>query len=569
MEMLKKFTLPMADPAIAAKVEEMAKKVRISKLEAAILVNRGITIDMVDETMNISLNDIVDPRLMKDATKAAKAINAAIDNGDPIVLYSDYDCDGWGAAVVGYNMLNTLGQKVNIYTNTRNMGYGICRAGIDEIMAKWPETKVILTADNGIVAFDAIAYANSLGLTVIVTDHHQPSADGNIPDAIAVVNPHQADDSYPYKELCGTAVLWKVLSICFIQKGIPFKRCLEYLDIVATATVADVVALTGENRVLVYHGLKMMSDNCRIQWKIFKEVFSDFNKIEAVDTRTIGFTFGPAINAVSRMTGDITPAIDAFMTDKESDIRAIANRLKMVNKERKAITEDQTNGAMTEAMLQLDMGYSMCVINSEEFFDGVVGLVAGRIREAVNRPVIVLAKEGNLWKGSGRSIPGYHIKDALDEVQAETGLMAAYGGHSQACGLSVTDENLIDFRMAMMEHADNIPEEAFVKEVIVDYDAAEDEIDQQFVDKIRNLEPYGNSFEEPMIGIRNFVPKEVKFIGSDGQHLVLKGEKFDVVSWYGAKVVEGGIPASFTVCGRLERDNFGIKLMVDPENIQI
>ena len=150
--MLKKFTLPMADHAIAAKVEEMAKKVRISKLEAAILVNRGITIDMVDETMNISLNDIVDPRLMKDATKAAKAINAAIDNGDPIVLYSDYDCDGWGAAVVGYNMLNTLGQKVNIYTNTRNMGYGICRAGIDEIMAKWPETKVILTADNGIVA---------------------------------------------------------------------------------------------------------------------------------------------------------------------------------------------------------------------------------------------------------------------------------------------------------------------------------------------------------------------------------------------------------------------------------
>jgi single-stranded-DNA-specific exonuclease len=310
----------------------------------------------------------------------------------------------------------------------------------------------------------------------------------------------------------------------------------------------------------------MVSNNCRVQWKIFKEVFSDYNKIETVDTRTVGFSFGPAINAISRMTGDITPAIDAFMTDDEAKIREIVNRLKNVNKERKVLTEDFTNAAMMEAELQADM--PICIINNEEFFDGVVGLVAGRVREAINKPTLVFTKENGVWKGSGRSIPGYHIKDALDEIQAATGLMVAYGGHSQACGVSVTDENMIDFRMAIMEHADQIPMEAFVKNVVVDYQAEPSEIDAHFFDKIKNLEPFGNGFEEPMIGILDFVPKEVKFIGSENQHLVLKGDTFDVVSWYGAKVVEDGIPASFTICGRLEKDNFGIKLMVDPENIQ-
>ena len=309
----------------------------------------------------------------------------------------------------------------------------------------------------------------------------------------------------------------------------------------------------------------MVSNNHRPQWKIFKEVFSDFDKIDIVDTRTVGFSFGPAINAISRMTGDIKPAIKAFVVNDEEVMRKLIESLRAANRERKAMTADQTNAAMVQAELQKDL--PICIINNEEFFDGIVGLVAGRVREAINKPTIIMTKERGIWKGSGRSIPGYHIKDALDEVQAETGLMVTYGGHSQACGVSVTDENMIDFKLAMIENADKIPADAFVRNIVIDYEASPDEIDDLFVDRVKNLAPFGNSFEEPIIGIQNLVPNEVKTIGSDNQHLILKCNGFEVVSWYGAGAIKDGIPASFTVCGRVERDSFGIKLMVDPSDI--
>ena len=566
MEVLKQYVLPLEDADVDKAVNKMASDNKLSKLEAAILYNRGVRTNKdVAECLHITLDNLIDPRLLKDGYAAANVIVDAIKNGEKIALYTDYDCDGWGAAVVGYEMLKNLGADMFIYANTRNMGYGMNRDGVDQIMKSHPDTKLILTADNGIVAFDAVDYANSLGLKVVITDHHQPDMSGRYPNALANVNPHRPDEEYPYHELCGAGVLWKVLQICYYIMGIPAKRANELLDVVAVSTVADVVPITGENRIIVSEGLKMVTNNSRPQWRILKDVFSDYNKIEVVDTRTVGFSFGPAINAISRMRGDIRLAIKAFVINNEDEIRKIAVELKTVNKERKAITEDQTNAAMGQAELQSDL--PIVIINSEEFFDGVVGLVAGRIREAINKPTIVMTKEGNVWKGSGRSIPGYHIKDALDEVQAATGLMVTYGGHSQACGVSVTDENMIDFRLAMQENADKIPAEAFIRKVVVDYEADATEIDNGFFDKIKNLAPYGNSFEEPIIGIQNLVPTEVKTIGADNQHLVLKCGNFDVVSWYGATAIKDGVPASFTVCGRLERDNFGVKLMVDPSDI--
>ncbi len=378
MELKKKFVCPIADEEIYKKILDFASKTGLTVLEAAILVDRCVDFGEVNELLGMSIDNLYDARLMLDLFKAVKAIVKRIKNGDTICVYSDFDCDGWGAAVVGHSMIRDMGGKVNVFTNNRSMGYGICKEGIDMIMSQWPDTKLILTADNGIVAFEAIEYANSLGLEVIVTDHHQPDAFGRIPNAYAVVNPHRADDTYPYENLCGTAVLWKVLSVCYSMMGIPVKRANLYLDIVAIATVADVVELRSENRIIVHHGLKMVSNNCRPQWKIFKEVFSDYSKIETVDTRTVGFTFGPAINAISRMTGDIGPAIEAFMTDDEDKIREIVTSLKLVNKERKVLTEDLTNAAMVEADAQTDL--PICIIFNEEFYDGVVGLVAGRVR---------------------------------------------------------------------------------------------------------------------------------------------------------------------------------------------
>jgi len=568
MELMKRFLYPLGQPEVKREVEEIASKTGLSILESAVFYNRHITdIEEIGKTLDKSIDDLQDARLMEDGVLAAETIMESIENGEEILLYSDYDADGWGSSVVGYNMFKELGSAVHLYSNTRNMGYGICVDGVDKVLAMYPNIKLIVTADNGIVAFEGIDYAISKGLKVVVTDHHQPDASGKMTNAIANVNPHRKDCKYPFKQLCGAAVLWKVLSICFFIKGIPFKHVNRYLDIVATATVADVVELTGENRVICHHGLKMISENCRIQWKVFKDVFSDYNRIEAVDARTIGFSFGPAINAISRMQGSIQKAVNAFLTEDESKIREIVNELKVVNKERKLLTADFCNIAMQEAELQAD--YPIIIINNTEFFEGVVGLVAGRVKEAVNKPVIVLTDgHNNNWRGSGRSIADYHIKEALDAIQAETGLMQGYGGHSQACGLSVSNENLEDLKFALINHASDIPAEAFVKKVVIDYEAKESEIDQHFFDKIKNLEPFGNGFRDPIIGIKDFIPEEIKFIGSDNQHIVLKGKHFDVVSWYGAVSVAKGVPSSFTVSGRLERDEYGIKLMVEPEDIQ-
>ena len=247
MEVQKRYILPLDDASVRDEVERIAARERISVLEASILYNRGLRAHLeIEETMRISLDNMIDPRLMKDAMNAAKHILAAIDAGEKICLYSDYDCDGFGAGVVGYEMMSKgLGADMFIFTNTRDMGYGMNKEDIDKLLAKHPDTKMIVTADNGVVAFEGVEYAKSLGLKVVITDHHQPDVSGKLPDALAVVNPHRFDESYPYRQLCGTGVLWKVLSICYNLKGIPAKQANDLLDIVAVATVADVVPITG------------------------------------------------------------------------------------------------------------------------------------------------------------------------------------------------------------------------------------------------------------------------------------------------------------------------------------
>lgn len=563
MEIKKMFCYPDE-----AEVEKLSVDANISKLEASIFINRGInTPKEVEVFMDKNISSLHNPLEMKDSRVAADTICKHIRADNHIVLYSDYDADGWGAAVVGHKMFTKMGAKIDIFTNIRDMGYGAKPEGIDMILEKWPDTKLIVTADNGIVAYEAIDYAISKGIEVVVTDHHQPASDGVLTNATANVNPHRQDDEYPCKALCGAAVLWKVLSICYVMMGIPSPMAYELLDVVAVATVADVVPLVDENRIIVRHGLKMISDDSRPQWKAFKKVFGDFKPIITVDTRTISFSFGPGINAMSRMKGTIREVIDMFTgSHNEDELMAIAERIKSVNEERKVITKDYTNAAMIMADARDDL--PVLVLNHEELFEGVVGLVAGRVRETVNKPTIVLTKDENgNWRGSGRSIDGFPIKDVLDDIQNEKPIIMTYGGHAQACGLTIADENLKEFTDMMIERASKLPEEAFIRKINVDYVIREGEMNNNIFDIIRNLEPYGNSFEDVTIMVRDIYPKEVRTMGSNQQHVSFKCNGFTITSWYGACNVDMERVddiVSVSAVGRLERDDWGIKLFADP-----
>lgn len=578
MDLYKRYIHPASRISEQEEIQRISDNFKISLEQATVLRNRHIPYESVKTFINPSLDNLWDPRGMQDAVKASKIILKHIDLGQTIGVYTDYDADGCCSGVVAVDMIRKLGGKGIIYANTRDMGYGICRDGIDNLMTAHPDIKLIVTTDNGIVAFDAIEYAKSkYGLDVVVTDHHQPSPDFTKTKADANVDPHINSDSYKFKDLCGAGVIWKVLSICYNEKHIPFSEAVKEIDVVAFATIADVVPIVGENRDIVSYGLKLMSENARPQWKAFKDNFSDFEKIDNVESRTVGFSFGPAVNSVSRMRGTIIPAIKIFFLKDYNDINEGVKRLKILNEKRKMESDDFFNAAELEVESSYLADFPIIIIANEEFFEGVVGILASKIKETYNKPCIVLTKDkdGKYWRGSGRSIAGYHIKYALDRVnKLHPGLLKAYGGHAFACGVTIDADRLEDFTAAMIEDAESIDDDCFVKKTIVDLSYTNEEVKNggkdffvNIYNELKKLAPFGEGFEEPVIGIVDFVPDEVSTFGAYNQHLKLKSNNIEVISWHGAYLIDKKDCKTFTVCGRLQVDNFGAKLICENEDI--
>lgn len=563
-------------------IEKLSKNAGITNAEATILYNRGITtVEQADKLLEMSERDMHNPLLMADAKKAAETILEYIDNHSKIVVYSDYDADGWGGAVVGYEMITRLGGDVAVYTNTREQGYGMCISGVDEILDKYPDVKLIVTADNGIVAFTGIDYAISKGLQVVVTDHHQPSEDGHLPNAIASVNPHRKDDTYPCKYLCGAAVLWKVLSICYYMKGISYKEANAELDVVALATVADVVPILDENRVIVKNGLKMITNEVRTQWKIFKDAFCGGYPIIEVETKTIGFSFGPCINAMSRMRGTIKIPINLFtMNVEEPDMIVLANEMEKVNSERKIVTRSCTDAAIAIVENFALYNRKVMVVYADEFYEGVVGLVAGRLRELYNRPTFALVRQlDGSYRGSGRSIKDFHMKKNLDIIAVKhPGLLLGFGGHALACGLTVAHGKIADFISAVEAEAESLPDEN-VENIRVDFcfnNLTKSGITLSLFNSIKNISPYGASFEEPVIVIKECIPKKIELMGNEKQHISIKFDNFSLISWNSAKYLKRNLDGtvdlaitSVNAVGNLEKDEYDLKLMVDATNLKL
>lgn len=528
----------------------------------AILKNRGITSDEdVDMFLHGDISMIHDPALMKDASKAAEVIVRHIKAGTKICIYSDFDADGFGALVAAVQLLQRVGANVCHFTNSRAIGFGMKEAGVNEMLSLHPDVKLVVTCDNGVVSFEATDMLNAKGIEVVITDHHEPSADGILPNALAVVDPKRKDDTYPFKGLCGAGVIWKVMMLVYEQLGRKREETYDMLDVVSLSTVVDVVPLVNENRLIVKEGLRQINGTCRHEWDILREVNSDFRKkitdISAVD---FGFTFGPQVNACSRMLGNIEVPANLFLASTEEEKKEAAEKMRDINIERKSKTKDQTERAFTLAN-GLD-GSPVVIVSSEIFDPGIVGLVAGNLKEAFWAPAIAFTPDpdnpSNL-RGSGRSIEGFKMKSVLDEINNQyPGLLVGYGGHDMACGLTIKAEDLDRFELAMNIKATEIMSaEDYWMQVIVDVDVHDDESANFVADTLDELEPYGCEFPRPVVRLKDFKPYEIVFSGVDKQHVIFKGKNITVKCWGGAEeYINSGSPKTITAYGELGISSF-------------
>lgn len=507
-----------------------------------ILYNKGIdTVEKIEKFLYTGLDDIHDPRLLKDAELAVKIIIPHIKAGSHFVIMTDYDSDGVLSGAIGVRGLRKAGAKVDYYSNNRFIdGYGLTPNSVDKIVAKFPDVKVIITTDNGVVAFDGVKRAKELGLTVIVTDHHDAESSGRLPEADAIVNPKRKDCKYPFKGICGTAVIFKLMLLLYWEMDLNMDYVYDMLDMVAVATVGDVVPIVDENRIFVREGLKKVRQENRLAFKALREKLlqklkensKKENPTVVVDAETFGFVYVPMLNALGRLEGIPNEAIDLFLSDDETTIYNCVDRIDKVNELRKELTEKQQE--LAEDILEKKGLREVIILYHPTFHEGIVGLVAGRLKEKYNRPAIILSEHDGILKGSGRSIPGLHMKEGFDKIKDT---ILGYGGHAMAAGLSLLKDKLNDFEEALITLAKSkLTEDDFIPKIIIDTVLDTTKTTISIVDELEILEPFGEGFRKPVFGINNFHSTKPPFyMGDNKQHIKLTAGNVCMIAWNSAE----------------------------------
>lgn len=456
------------------------------------------------EDLNEAWSGMLPPNLLTGIDRAAERLLAARNRGEHVTIVADYDCDGATACAVGIRGLRALGLSVDYFVPDRvRHGYGLTAAIVDLLAARPNPPQVILTVDNGISSADAVRHAASLGIDVVITDHHLPADD--TPPAVAIVNPNQRGCGFPSKSLAGVGVIFYVLLAlrarlrdegAFTAQTQP--RLNELVDLVALGTVADVVKLDKNNRILVSQGLKRIREG-----RTHPGIAALFNVARCsmgnASARDFGFRIGPRINAAGRLA-TMEYGIECLLTDDPDRARHYAEALNQINQERRELEEEMQHAAdLAVAAADIEHVHALSLLD-DSFSEGVVGLVASRIKEKVHRPTVAFARtaEGEL-KGSGRSIPGIHLRDMLDLVsKTEPGLILRFGGHAMAAGLTIREKDYDRFARAfeavVAEHADPA---VFERNVLIDGGLAPDEISERLCQTLEHG-IWGQGFEAPL-----------------------------------------------------------------------
>ena len=501
-------------------IMDAAHKSGVPAIVATVLLNRGIAISDFRQFLTKSKQGILSPMSMLDMDKATDRIAKAISAGESIVVYGDYDVDGITSTALLYDALKSLGAKVDYYIPDRkDEGYGINIMAVNKLIKSG--TKLLITVDCGITAIGEVEFARLQGMDVIITDHH--TCKERIPEAaVAVINPKRPDDEYEFEGLAGVGVAFKVAMGTAIKMGKSAGEFFEkYVDLAAIGTIADVVPLVNENRVIVDRGLALLQDPKRPGLKALLDIAGMADK--KVNCATIAFGLAPRLNAAGRM-GSATTAVELLLTSDLQRAMEIAQELDAVNKKRQE-TEYEIHRDAIE-MINTDKDFDkkkVVVLAKEGWHNGVIGIVASRITEAYHRPCILISLTDGVGKGSGRSVQGFNLFEALG---ACSDLLTNYGGHAIASGLGIEEAKISEFTQKINEYAkENLDEEAMVPQVKIDAVIKGETLSMATAKTLAVLEPFGMGNETPVFAVTGAQVVSVSGVGADKKHIRMMIDK--------------------------------------------
>lgn len=525
-----------------AQVLALVHELGLSPTVARVLINRKITTpEAARHFLNADMSHMHDPFLFKDMDRAVERAARALDAGEKIAVYGDYDVDGAVATSMLVLYLREFGANVDFYIPNRlTEGYSLNKKALDTLAQNG--TKLIVTVDNGITAILEAAYAKTLGLDLIVTDHHK--AGSKIPEVVAVVDPQRLDCAYPFKGICGAGVAFKFMAALrsFLRDRGYFATREEpnlkrYFDLLCIPTVCDVVPLVDENRFFVKEGLKHLGRTKRVGLKALLKIC----QLEGKDVLAydLGFKLGPRINACGRLV-DASLGVRMLTSDSETEALAIARELDRLNQERRDIEKSITEEAFARIEDSGRQDALGVAIYEASWHVGVVGIVASRLVEKLNRPVFVLARaENGLVKGSGRSVPGVNLVAALNDCSE---CLVVYGGHEAAAGVTLEEANVTEFaRLFDAAVKKQLSPAELVRTTWVDAELKLSEIDERFVRELERLEPYGMGNAKPVFAAQGLEVAAKRIVGVNHLKLKIAGDDavFDAIAFNKSGAYEG------------------------------
>ena len=497
-----------------AVVSKLSKALNVSEIVAHLLVLRGITtFEEAKSFFRPEISHLHDPLLMKNMQKAVDRIQTVISNGEKVLVYGDYDVDGTTSVAMMYSFLKNKVKEIEYYIPCRyDEGYGISLKGID--YAKDNNFALIIALDCGIRAVNQVDYANKKGVDFIICDHHNPGE--KVPEAVAILNPKQIDCDYPYKELSGCGVGFKLIQAFSKQNNIDFSEIMEYLDLLTVSIGADIVPMTGENRVFSFYGLQQINKTPRVGLKALMEIA---NKTKNVTITDVVFGVAPRINAAGRIE-HAKKAVEILVETDYAKAKLFADKIEGNNTTRKGLDKSIT----IEALEMIDVKKKSTVVHSEHWHKGVVGIVASRLIETHYKPTIVLAEKDGILTGSARSVHDFDLYSAIAKCEH---LCEKFGGHKYAAGLSIKKENLPQFIDAFEKSvSESITEDQLTPKINIDKVIDIDAVDDKLYRIIKQFSPFGPKNLSPIFVSKGVIDNGYgKQVGEDKTHLRINAKK--------------------------------------------
>ncbi len=494
------------------KVEEIKEKYGINHLLATILVNRNI---LKENEIRLFLkptrNDFYDPFLITDMKIAVDRIIKAINNKEKVTIYGDYDVDGITSITVLKSFLKDVGLETDFYIPNRlEEGYGLNKDAIEKIAKEG--CRLMITVDCGISCMEEIDYANKLGIETIVTDHHEPS-DTGIPKALAVIDNKRKDSTYPFRELAGVGVVFKLIQALGIRLGIKEEVYLKYLDIVCIGTISDIVPLVDENRVIAKLGIMLVEQTKNIG---LRSIINS-SGYKNIDSTTISFGVAPRINACGRM-GKAEEALKLFLSSNINEVNELTKKLNEYNRKRQEIEKEiYENVIETIEKEHLNKNKTL-IVTGKNWHNGVIGIVSSKITDMYFKPSILLSfEEDGIGKGSGRSIPGFDLHEALSKCSDK---IEKFGGHSMAVGITIKKENVEDFKKEIEKVSIDSNIDKIIPIINIDAKINLNNVNRDVVESLRQLEPFGEANKMPIFAFKSLKIDSIRAL-SEGKHLKL------------------------------------------------